>query len=62
MLSPPAALAPDFVAIGLLSAIGLCTVGRMCTCFKQIGILSPNNQRQHRTLHIQEDALPYALC
>ena len=25
-------------------------------------ILLPNNQRQHRTLHIQEDVLPYALC
>ena len=27
-----------------------------------IGISLPNNQRQHRTLHIQEDVLPYALC
>ena len=27
-----------------------------------IGILLPNNQRQHRTLHIQKDVLPYALC
>ena len=26
-----------------------------------IGILLPNNQRQHRTLHIQKDVLPYAL-
>ena len=25
-------------------------------------ILLPNNQRQHRTLHIQEDVMPYALC
>ena len=24
--------------------------------------LSPNNQRQHRTLHMQKDVLPYALC
>jgi len=23
--------------------------------------LLPNNQRQHRTLHIQKDVLPYAL-
>ena len=22
----------------------------------------PNNLRQHRTLHIQKDVLPYALC
>ena len=22
----------------------------------------PNNQRQHRTLQIQKDVLPYALC
>ena len=26
----------------------------------EIGILFPNNQRQHRTLHIQKDVLPYA--
>ena len=29
---------------------------------KEIGILLPNNQCQHRTLHIQKDVLPYALC
>jgi len=29
---------------------------------KEIGILLPNNQRQHRTLHLQKDVLPYALC
>ena len=29
---------------------------------REIGILLPNNQRQHRTLHIQKDVLPYALC
>ena len=28
----------------------------------EIGILLPNNQRQHRTLHIQKDVLPCALC
>ena len=27
-----------------------------------IGILLPNNLRQHRTLHSQKDVLPYALC
>ena len=27
-----------------------------------IGILSLSNQRQHRTLHIQNDVLPCALC
>ena len=26
------------------------------------GILLPNNQRQQRTLHIQEDVLPHAFC
>jgi len=31
-------------------------------CLAEIGILLPNNQRQHRTLHIQQDMLPYALC
>jgi len=30
------------------------------TC--EIGILLPSNQRQHRTLHIQQDVLPSALC
>ena len=28
----------------------------------EIGILLPNNQRQHRTLHIRKDVLPYAFC
>jgi hypothetical protein len=28
---------------------------------REIGILLPNNQRQHRTLHIQKDVLPCAL-
>ena len=30
--------------------------------FREIGILLPNSQRQHRTWHIQKDELPYALC
>ena len=29
---------------------------------REIGMLLPNNQRQHRTLHIQKDVLPYPLC
>ena len=29
---------------------------------EEIGILLPNNQRQHRTLQIQKDVLPYAMC
>ena len=29
---------------------------------REVGIILPNNQRQHRTLHIQKDELPYALC
>jgi len=28
----------------------------------EIGIFLPNNHRQHRTLHIHMDVLPYALC
>ena len=28
---------------------------------EEIGILVPNNQRQHRTFHIQEDVLPCVL-
>ena len=34
---------------------------RFISC-EEIGILLPNNQRQHRTLHTQKDVLPYALC
>ena len=29
---------------------------------EEIGILFPSNQRQHRTLYIQKNVLPYALC
>jgi len=29
---------------------------------REIGILLPNNQRQHRTLHIQKDVLPLRIC
>jgi len=29
---------------------------------REVGILLPNNQHQHRTMHIQKDMLPYALC
>ena len=36
---------------------------------REIGVLLPSNQRQHRTLHIQKnvlhnqnDVVPYALC
>jgi len=29
---------------------------------REIGILLPKNQRQHRTLHILLDVLPCALC
>ena len=32
------------------------------SCTEEIGVLLPNNQRQHRTLHIHKDVLPYALC
>ena len=28
----------------------------------EVDISLPNNQRQHRTLHIQKDALPLASC
>ena len=28
----------------------------------EIGVLLPNNQRQHRTLHVQKDVLPFTLC
>ena len=29
---------------------------------REIGVLSPNNQHQLRTLHVQKDVLPYASC
>ena len=29
---------------------------------RESGILLPDNQRQHRTLHIHQDVLPYAVC
>ena len=29
---------------------------------REIGMLLPNNQRQHHTVHLQKDVLPYALC
>ena len=29
---------------------------------REIGLLLPNNQRQNRSLRIQNDVLPYALC
>jgi len=29
---------------------------------REIGIVLPNNQRQHHTLHIQKDVQPYTLC
>jgi hypothetical protein len=29
---------------------------------REIGTLLPTKQSQHRTLHIQKDVLPYALC
>jgi len=29
---------------------------------REIGMSLPNNQRQHRTVHIQKDVLTYALC
>jgi len=37
-------------------------VAFLAPALPEIGILLPNNQRQHRTLHIQKDVLPYALC
>jgi hypothetical protein len=30
------------------------------TSAREVGILLPNSQRQHRALHIQKVALPYA--
>jgi len=32
------------------------------TCTGLMGIFLPNKQRQHFSLHIQKDVLPYALC
>ena len=38
------------------------TSGRFAGTRSEIGISSPNNQRQQHTLHIQEDVLPDAMC
>ena len=40
----------------------LCSACTVHPSHREIGILLPNNQRQHRTLHIQKDVLPCALC
>ena len=37
-------------------------VGAPANPEREVGILLPNNLRQHRTLHILKDVLPYALC
>ena len=37
-----------------------CELAKAST-YPEIGILLPNNQRQHRTLHIQKDVLTYAV-
>ena len=34
---------------------------RILCASREIGNLLPTNQRQHRTLHIQKDVMPYAL-
>ena len=41
------------------SMVELC---RIASPHQEIGVLLLNNQRQHRTLHVQKDMLPYALC
>ena len=40
----------------------VCGVCLECGDEREIGILLPNDQRQHRTWHRQKDELPYALC
>ena len=44
------------------SMTGECPWNASTTCQREIGVFLPNNQRQNRTLHIQKDVLPYALC
>ena len=34
----------------------------VCSVRREIDFSLPDNQRQHRTLHIQKHVLPYALC
>ena len=50
----------DFVYHSTLG-LRVVTVANAVTV-SEIGVLLPNNQRQHRTLHAQKDVLPYALC
>ena len=39
-----------------------CALASSARTCRVIGNLLLTNPRQHRTLHIQKDALPYALC
>ena len=45
---------------GRLPATGLCH--RVAALPRDIGVLFPRNQRQHRTSPIQKDVLPYVSC
>ena len=44
--------------------LGRCPLSIFCSRGTPSSLSLPlqNNQRQHRTLHIQKDVLPYALC
>ena len=37
-------------------------IERSDPCLQRLELLLPNNQRQHRTLHVRKDVLPYVLC
>ena len=49
---------PAWAAAGINIVFGLI----VRVPLREIGVLLPSSQRQHRTLHIQKDVLPYALC
>ena len=59
---PPGASTPpeNFARLMVTDEMRTCIQERATV--REIGILWPNTQRQHRTLHIQKDVLPYALC
>jgi len=60
---PPSwGLLPMQEEVGAILGGGAHSCRVLLTPTREIGILLPNNQRQHRTLRIQKNVLPSALC
>ena len=52
-------LSPEGMTVSTVSVRRLPGATELC---REIGILLPENQRKHCTLHIKKNVLPYALC